>query len=660
MRNARFARIAPALLAVCLSAAAAHAAQGKGGNAKGYYAPLLDASKAEEDAPEAIRENGAFCKQPSRPLSSHARQLCAIADKLPDCDGFRAACAQEQQPATPPPKEEPPSGLREAMRKIFGAVASVLVWLMIPALIVAILYPLITAILRARRDKDLSEKSPEDKSSEKPATAEDELLSEDDAALLLRRAEGHVQKGNLEAALFTYLNAALRALDQRGAIRIARYRTNGEYVRLCAEAPAKAPLFAIVRSVDRVQFGGAAATADMVSEAAARATALVRGPQVAPAGHAALAGPFVVLLLLAMAPLLAGCGRHFPGYGGRGADPAGREILSDLLHRQGITVGPLGSSLASIPLPEADDGKPSPAVLVDVDRVSLETPTEEHLMEWVRAGGFLILAGNPSDWPDDVGGISENAASNEIVVSFFDRRNFIREQRVKLLRPAAVRFKDARRGVLAETGDGKIYAVQETLGKGQVVAIASSDLLTNAQLAVPENAVAVVALLQYLDRKELLLASEEDGISPPSNPIVALERAGLGLALYHALAATLLLFAAVGVRLARARPSPPALRRAFTEHIEATGAFYHRKRAATHALSAYARYAEERIRQRLPRGGQDIGAWLAQRSGVSAEECAQIWKRATSTHAFTAPQGDELLVLKRLSAIVSAALRMGN
>ena len=46
-------------------------------------------------------------------------------------------------------------------------------------------------------------------------------------------------RGDLRTALFGFLHASLRALDVRGAIRIERDRTNGEYVRSCADEGAR-------------------------------------------------------------------------------------------------------------------------------------------------------------------------------------------------------------------------------------------------------------------------------------------------------------------------------------------------------------------------------------------------------------------------------------
>jgi hypothetical protein len=117
------------------------------------------------------------------------------------------------------------------------------------------------------------------------------------------------------------------------------------------------------------------------------------------------------------------------------------------------------------------------------------------------------------------------------------------------------------------------------------------------------------------------------------------------------------LFLAVGIRLVRPRPTSPPPRRAFSEHVEATGALYANTHQASHALAAFARYARERVRAKLPRGVTDPAAFLAQRSGRPAEECARIWERSMSATADAPPRGDELHVLKELSALYAAAIR---
>jgi hypothetical protein len=124
----------------------------------------------------------------------------------------------------------------------------------------------------------------------------------------------------------------------------------------------------------------------------------------------------------------------------------------------------------------------------------------------------------------------------------------------------------------------------------------------------------------------------------------------------HALFASLALFLAVGVRLARPKPAPPPLRRAFAEHVEAVGALYARTRNAPHALSAFARFADERLRARMSRGSSDVPAFLASRARLPLDTCQRLWARAVQAKAGAPPLGDELAVLKELGAVFTAAM----
>ncbi len=135
-----------------------------------------------------------------------------------------------------------------------------------------------------------------------------------------------------------------------------------------------------------------------------------------------------------------------------------------------------------------------------------------------------------------------------------------------------------------------------------------------------------------------------------------MQRAGLGLGMWHALAFVVVLFLAVGMRLARPKPTPPPTRRAFTEHVEATGALYARTGLAAHALASYARYADERIRTKMPRGMNDVAAFLSSRSQVDYATCERIWARAKNTRPEDPERGDELVILKQLSQIYGAAM----
>jgi hypothetical protein len=204
-----------------------------------------------------------------------------------------------------------------------------------------------------------------------------------------------------------------------------------------------------------------------------------------------------------------------------------------------------------------------------------------------------------------------------------------------------------------------------------IVGVAGHELATNIGVARPDNAGAFVAVVEiaFNDRRErdllrgiteegrpeIRVARGEDGIPPPSNPFSALVQAGLGKGSWHALAAAVVLFLAFGIRHARPRPPAPTARRAFAEHVEATGAFYGRAGALGHALASYGRFAEMRLRERIPRGADPI-AFLATRARVSPEEAARVWKRATEASADEPPRGDELTTIRDLGAMLAKAL----
>jgi hypothetical protein len=205
--------------------------------------------------------------------------------------------------------------------------------------------------------------------------------------------------------------------------------------------------------------------------------------------------------------------------------------------------------------------------------------------------------------------------------------------------------------------DHTTYAAVVAYGKGRVLCIASDELLTNAGIAHPGNSAALVAILAATSRSEMRIADPEDGVSPPSTPIAALLRAGLGMGLLHAVPFIVVLFLGAGTRLSRPKPAPPPRRRAFAEHVTAVGALYARTHNGAHALAVYARFADERLRARMPRGSTDVGGFLASRAGMPLDVCQRLWARAMQAKAGVPPLGDELSVLRELSVVYAAAMQ---
>ena len=619
----------------------------------------LDPASAERDV-SAARAAGSveFCASPSRPLTSRARKLCPHAKEIPSCAGFAAACAEAETggaarttpTAAPTPKSSTPS-----VAAGLGAIAQVIVWLLVAAIVGVVLMLVARALLRMRRDVALADPTPKSAA----ITVQPDAIAEasrSDAEVLLARADLHARRGELDAALFTYLAAALRALDQRGAIRLSRDRTNGEYVRACKEKPARAPLRDIVGDVDRVQFGGEAASNGAVSRAAERAAALVR----------ALPTMIVALAIALATSACAGGGGGAPSL--KGEDPAGSDLFVALLKKQGVSVTRAGSSLATLPMPTGAEA--ALTVVVDTDRISLDDETSAHLLRWVEAGGSLVLAGRPESWPKELGATTNTATGDHVTV-WEEDDDGPRSERVGVAPPPRTAIVAS--SVAFSWGDvplawfakGETYAAMRRIGKGIVLGVATDELLTNAALARPGNAAAIVAILDVLDPHELRLARSEDAIAPPSNPVSGMIRAGLGLGLAHALVLAAVLFLAVGIRLARPKPTPPPARRAFAESVEASGALYARAGMASHALAAYARFVDERLRARMPRrrdtppgvahATTDVAAFLAARSGADAATCERVWQRAKNTRPGDPPRGDELDLLKQLTALYAAA-----
>lgn len=612
-------------------------------------ARALDPEKAAPDVSAARSAGGAdFCASPPRPLPPRARRLCAHAKEIPSCEGFVAACADAEAGAlrTAPSAAPGPSPASSVVASALGVVAQLVVWALVIGVVAIVAVLVVRALLRMRRDVALADPPP--KRDDAQAVLEEPEPRPSDAEALLARAEAHARRGELEAALHAYLAAALHALDRRDAIRIARDRTNGEYVRACKEESARARLREIVGEVDRVQFGGERATDDAVARAGQRAVALVRA---VPAAVVALA------LLLATAA----CGGGGGGAPLRSEDPAGSELFVAMMRKQGVTVTRAPASLATLPMPASRET--APTVVVDTDLVTLDDESSAHLMRWVEAGGALVLAGKPEGWPKELGAKPREATGDRVFVmedsdAPAPRIGPAAPRSASVAIPAAVTWGDV---PLAWFAEGETYAAMHRAGQGLVVGIATDELLTNAALARPANARALVTILGVTEPHELYLARPEDAIAPPSNPVSGMIRAGLGLGLAHALALAAVLFLAAGVRLARPKPTPPPARRAFAESVEASGALWARAKMAPHALASYARFVDERLRAKMPRrrdaahGTSDVAAFLATRAGADPAECEVVWQRAKNTRPDEPARGDELDVLKRLASLYAAA-----
>ncbi len=624
----------------------------------------LDPGTAEADTRSILHASDySFCTKPDHPLSARALELCPLAGEIPGCGALVAECDSVQAPPTKSMSQ--PSAFWLNLARLLGRVAPYVAWGAVTGLVLLVVYLVVRAVRAAKDDVPQADAAP---ASEVTLLADSPPPDETTAAeTLLRHAAEARARGDDRTALFTYLAAALRALDERGAIRLARDRTNGEYLRSCQEPTARPGLRDLVREVDSVQFGGSDATPEAVSLAQSRAERIVRMPPSDAGGLVAGA-----LMTLGLVLFLGACG----GVRGSRGNPAGRDLLVDLLVKQGAVVSSLPGSLANLPM----KGAAGPAVILDAERVPLQDETRDHLVAWVKQGGALVLAGPPSFWPPDfwakplassssgpglakvtVETRSTPPAANEDEDDTSESpRSAVRMNHAKVARRAAMTwpYEDKTPRTVARLEDGELYGALRNFGEGKVLGLASTDLLTNLGVAVPGNAAAVVAMLATLDRHEFAVARAEQGIAPPTNPFAGLLHIGLGPALVHALFFIPLLFLAYGVRQAAPRPEPPPRRRAFAEHVKAVGALYARRRAAGHALAVYARHVDDRLRARTPRGHDPV-QFLADRSGADVAETTALYARAMAAKVGQPLRGDELADLQRLSTLYAKAMARG-
>jgi Domain of unknown function (DUF4129) len=620
-----------------------------------------------------------FCKTPTRPLGARQQELCELATEIEGCEGFAAACHTGEVPKD--------SSWLQRLGEWLAPIAKALLYLLVLAIVAVVAIPVVRAILKRRRERRLGEplkETPNRAQLVEVAPVHIEEVS--DAEQALRLADEHRARGELAHALGLYLAASLAALDRRGAIRIGKHRTNGEYVRGCAEDSSRPQLREIVRVVDQVEFGGTTPTDEGLARVADRARAIVRATS-------------ATLTVLALALFASGCSAPQ-----RSADPAGDDLPVEVLRRNGFKVSALGTSLATMPIPE-QGGEPMPVVIVDVEKVPLEDEAQAHMMRWVEAGGVLVLFGHVNGWPSELRPREVQADTRDLVVRTEDPNAGdedddedddsnptgvpIEIKGARTARRDAFAWKDAESTASASgtTGSGtsasriepvaflgkEIYAARRRIGAGLVLGVANDDLFTNVGVMPAHNAAALVTLVRSashdLGRRlvfdpaglnpaalgDLRVARTEDGIPPPANPFAALMAAGLGKGAWHALAAAILLFLAYGIRQARPRPVERKERRAFAEHIEATGAFYARTHAHVHALGAYGRFLELKLREVLPRGADPV-QFLASRSGADPQRIAGLYERALSAKAGDEPRGDELAVIEELRRMLDRAL----
>ena len=452
---------------------------------------------------------------------------------------------------------------------------------------------------------------------------------------------------------------------------IARDRTNGEYVRACADPAAKPALRDIVREVDRVQFGGEDATHDGRRRArrsgrwrsCARCRAMLLSPWrwcSCPAAGAAAARREAAA---------------------RGDDPAGGELLRDVLTQAGRDgVRRSETSLASLPAARSR-GSARPRSWSTLERTSLDDETRDaprrvgrggrragarratRTRGRRRSGPRRRVHGRPVQAhrapaaracrPGSRGATTTEAAEEQSAHLRADRR-----ARGARLRGRRSTFSAAAERVASfddgTTLRGRARARQGLRARHRVERAPHQ----RGPRPARQRGARWSPSSRAPTAPRCASPTRRTACRPPRRRSRALLRAGLGLgARPRARRSTLVLFLAVGVRLARPRPAPPPRRRAFAEHVEAVGALYARARkrsARARRLRALRRRAPARAHAaRLGRRGRvpRVARAACRSTRASASGRARCRRRPGRP-----PLGDELAVLRELSAIYAAAM----
>lgn len=560
---------------------------------------MIDPEQAQVAVDRALASHEVlFCQKPPVPLMGHARDLCPHASAIPNCEALVRACGGEV-----PADNQLPLWL--------SSIATLVMYGLFAIFIVVIAIGIYALVRTARKDAPAPAEVEEEKA--KPAET-----SNDSPQGLMARADA-LRTTDPEQALALYLRASLVALDVRGALHVTDDRTNGEHLRALREEKSRAPLRAIVNDVERVRFGRAAPDTTIV-ERVAKAAAMI-----------------------ALSAMLSSCNLADRAGLGPAADPAALTMFTQTLAAQGVEIRGSGS-LARLPLPLPTETEIPPALLVDLDIVEMEAETTSHLRAWMEAGGTLVVVGE---------GAPSFAETSRTLATTTEVRTPTIQDHAIIRTPEGL---TQRLGCTVAAYAGQTpFALVCPEGRGVLLAMATDDLVANAGFVRGHNAKVSVALFATLAPTKLLVAGPADGALPPDSPVASLLRAGLGPGLLHGLATALMLFWAIGMRLARPKPADPPARRAFTEHVEATGALHARRGTAKHALASYVRFTEgvhARGAISPPSKGErtrgDVPLSISHRTGVNVDQCEAIWTRARNP----AP-GEELEALRALHRLLS-------
>lgn len=414
---------------------------------------------------------------------------------------------------------------------VVGFVAAILVW----------------AFWRwfGERDQEMVELS-----GAQPAE-EPEALPLGSDADLLEQARAAAAAGRISAAVILARQAALVALERRGAVVLHPSRTDREYLRTLTDAEVATPFRTVVELVERHRYAGRALNLPEVErllQAAARLSVLL-------------------LILLPTTAL---------------ARPSSHSLMEPWLGRRYNITDTYSS--ADLVFVAADDLQPDSEALNEVIKnapmviavISAQTRLPEGLTA-TRGGEIIVME-------PDAEGVVHTLKIPEEFVAIDGLDSFISDNQ------HVYAWDQNQRPVIAWVQRADL----------NLLLIGAPGLFDDAALLHAENLAALDSLRPITEADEgTYTAAWVDLSEPPAQkPLDVLRRVGLLPALLQGLLLVGIAAWCYGRAFANPTEPMPFLRRDFIEHLKASAAVYRSTQASQRMLAAYGTWTLDRLRRR--------------------------------------------------------------
>jgi len=545
------------------------------------------------------------------------------------CPGLRQACTNK-------PVESRSSlfGADSLLSQGLGAVSSLVFWLLLAALVIAVALALRRVLVGAQFIAPETAKRPSPKSSDAAAIAPH--VAETDVARLWSLAEQSALSARFEDAVAALQAAMIHALRMAGKLHVSPAQTNGDYLRALRSDESYGAARDVFRSVEAVQFGGAPASADLYRKLFERVQPIV-------------VRVLSVLFLCAFCFGASACSNSLsfgPEGGGHGLG-----VLTQLLRDQQVTVRRRIRPLSEL--------EPDVYAIMVVGEQPSEAWTK--LLEFAADGGTLIVTESGEE-------LAKATNVHYSAESYQGRLSLpVGFEPTQLELSAVTRHAlDLRTSVQSERtyamAGKRPYVAERSYGDGRVLYFGDDEFLSNASLSVGDNAFFAVSLLSGNGSTLELVGPWTGGGA--SSTFSSLYKAGLG-ALVAQLALLAVLFGWHGGTAFGLRRDPIFVRRrAFRDHVLALGENYRRARATRFALATYGSWLIERLRERLspqqPIGLIELASRMAVRVELPEPELVLLLTEAREAQddlASARPSPNDLITLEKLE---NMTLRAGG